>query len=62
MDSHNLEQHEYQERSRAYAKRIESVGIKVPEVSYCLLKDIPIPERVLAAEPLEQNDRALVSF
>lgn len=62
LDSHNLEQHEYLERSRAYAKRIETVGIKVPDVSYCLLRDIPAPERVLASEPITQSDKELVSF
>ena len=62
LDSHNLEQHEYLERSRAYAKRIETVGIKLPEVSYCLLRDIPAPERVLASEPISQGDKELVSF
>lgn len=61
LDSHNLEQHEYLERSRAYAKRIETVGIRVPEISYCLLKDIPAPERILASEPITQNDKDLVS-
>lgn len=57
-----MEQHEYLERSRAYAKRIETVGIKVPEVSYCLLRDIPAPERILASEPITQTDKEMVSF
>ncbi|OXU22040.1 hypothetical protein TSAR_001915 [Trichomalopsis sarcophagae] len=61
LDSHNLEQHEYLERSRAYAKRIETVGIKVPDVSYCLLRDIPAPERVLASEPITQSDKELIT-
>ena len=62
LDSHNLEQHEYMERSRAYMKRIETVGIKVPDISYCLLRDIPSPERVLASEPISQSDKDMVSF
>ncbi|XP_014216154.1 ragulator complex protein LAMTOR1 [Copidosoma floridanum] len=61
LDSHNLEQHEYLERSRAYAKRIETVGVKVPEISYCLLRDIPAPEKVLASEPITQNDKQLIT-
>lgn len=60
MDSHNLEQHEYIDRSRAYAKRVETIGVKVPEMIPCLLKDIPAPERVLAADPILQVDQDLV--
>lgn len=60
LDSHNLEQHEYMDRSRAYSKRIESGGVKVPAGTACLLKDIPAPERILAAEPLTREDRELV--
>ena len=62
MDSHNLEQHEIMERSRAYAKRLEAIGVKVPDRSQCLLKDIPAPERVLAAEPIAIEDQELVSI
>ncbi|XP_011493955.1 PREDICTED: ragulator complex protein LAMTOR1 [Ceratosolen solmsi marchali] len=61
LDSHNLEQHEYLERSRAYAKRIETVGIKVPDISYCILRDIPAPERVLASEPIIHCDKELIT-
>lgn len=62
LDSHNLEQHEYMDRSRAYLKRIETGGIKVPDsASSCLLKDIPAPERVLAAEPLAVGDHSLIT-
>ena len=62
LDSHNLEQHEIMERSRAYAKRLEAIGVKVPDRSACLLKDIPAPERVLVAEPLAKVDQELVSI
>lgn len=60
LDSHNLEQHEYMDRSRAYAKKIEVIGVHVPEHPPCLLKDIPAPERVLAGEGLPQHDQELV--
>lgn len=60
LDSHNLEQHEYMDRSRAYSKRIESCGVKVPGSKCCLLQDVPAPERFLAAEPLAQEDHELV--
>ncbi|XP_033212016.1 ragulator complex protein LAMTOR1 isoform X2 [Belonocnema kinseyi] len=59
LDSHNMEQHEISERSRAYAKRLEVIGVKVPERSLCLLKDIPVPEKTLSAEPLAIADQEL---
>jgi len=62
LDTHNLEQHEYMDRSRAYLKRIESGRIKFPETASCLLKDIPAPERILAANPLAAADQELVSI
>ena len=61
LDTHNLEQHEYMDRSRAYSKRIESGRIKFPEDASCLLKDIPAPERTLAADPLAAEDQELVN-
>ncbi|XP_015593333.1 ragulator complex protein LAMTOR1 [Cephus cinctus] len=60
LDSHNLEQHEYMDRSKAYSKRIETVGVKVPDISSCLLTDIPAPERILSTEPLPSADRQLI--
>lgn len=49
------------DRSRAYSKRIESGRIKFPEAASCLLKDIPAPERTLAADPLAAEDQELVN-
>ncbi|KAL7293710.1 hypothetical protein TKK_0012782 [Trichogramma kaykai] len=60
LDSHNLEQHEYIERSRTYIKRIETSGIRVPDLSFCLLKDIPAPEKVLASATLNPVDKDLI--
>lgn len=60
LDSHNLEQHEYMDRARAYSKRIESGRITLPETTSSFLKDIPAPERILAAEPLISKDQELV--
>lgn len=48
------------DRSRAYSKRIEAGGIKVPDSTSCLLKDVPAPEKILAAEPLDVEDHGLV--
>lgn len=61
LDTHNLEQHEYMDRSRAYMKRIEVARIKLPDTTSCLLKDIPAPEKVLAADPLAAGDQAMVN-
>ncbi|KZC07556.1 Ragulator complex protein LAMTOR1, partial [Dufourea novaeangliae] len=61
LDSHNLEQHEYVDRSRAYSKRIEAGGLKVPDSTSCLLKDIPAPERILAADSLGSGDHGLIT-
>lgn len=61
LDTHNLEQHEYMDRSRAYSKRIEAGRIKLPETVSCLLKDIPAPERILTADPLIAEDQELVN-
>ncbi|KAL0111993.1 hypothetical protein PUN28_013314 [Cardiocondyla obscurior] len=61
LDTHNLEQHEYMDRSRAYSKRIESGRVKLPETASCLLKDIPAPERILAADPLATEDQELIT-
>lgn len=61
LDSHNLEQHEYMERSRAYAKRIETGNFKIPKRNACLLQDIPAPEKVLSGAPISYMDEQLVS-
>lgn len=50
------------DRSRAYSKRIEAGGIKVPDSTSCLLKDVPAPEKILAAEPLDAEDHGLVNI
>ncbi|KAK0167636.1 hypothetical protein PV327_005007 [Microctonus hyperodae] len=60
LDSHNLEQHEYMDRSRAYSKKIESGEVKVPQSVSCLLNDIPVPEKTLAADPIALEDEELI--
>lgn len=62
LDSHNLEQHEYMDRSRAYSKRIETGGVKIPQTTCCLLNDVPAPERILSSEPLAAEDQELVRW
>ncbi|XP_051173392.1 ragulator complex protein LAMTOR1 [Leptopilina boulardi] len=61
LDSHNLEQHEVIERSRAYAKRLEAIGVKVPEQTPSMLKDIPALEKVLTSESLTTTDKELIT-
>ncbi|EZA57895.1 Ragulator complex protein LAMTOR1 [Ooceraea biroi] len=61
LDTHNLEQHEYMDRSRAYMKRIEAARIKLPDSTSCLLKDVPAPEKILAADPLTPGDQGLIT-
>lgn len=48
------------DRSRAYSKRIETGEVKIPDTASCLLKDIPAPERILAADPIASEDQGLV--
>ncbi|CAD6237315.1 GSCOCG00002247001-RA-CDS [Cotesia congregata] len=60
LDSHNLEQHEYMDRSRVYSKRIETGGVKIPQTTCCLLNDIPAPERILSSEPITTEDQELI--
>lgn len=63
LDSHNLEQHEYKERTKQYQQRLLMQGtsqrwhLSAPS----LLIDIPMPEKVLAAPPLSYADMDLVS-
>jgi hypothetical protein len=62
LDSHNLEQHEYLDRVKHYTQKLQSMSRWTPpRRPPCLLVDIPAPEKLLAAEPLTQQDLNLVS-
>lgn len=62
LDSHNLEQHEYLERIRHYGQKLQSTSRWVPpKRPPCLLVDIPAPEKLLAAEPISQQDLLMIT-
>jgi hypothetical protein len=62
LESHNLEQHEYLDRVKHYTQKLQSMSQWTPpRRPPCLLVDIPAPEKLLAAEPLTQQDLHLVS-
>jgi hypothetical protein len=62
LDSHNLEQHEYLDRVKHYTQKLQSMPRWTPpRRPLCLLVDIPAPEKLLAADPLTQQDLNLVS-
>lgn len=63
LDSHNLEQHEYKERTKQYQQRLLMQGTshRWHLSSPSLLIDIPMPEKVLAATPLSYADMNLIS-
>ncbi|XP_021924783.1 ragulator complex protein LAMTOR1 isoform X2 [Zootermopsis nevadensis] len=61
-DSHNLEQHEYLDRVKHYTQKLQSMSRWTPpRRPPCLLVDIPAPEKLLAAEPLTEQDLHLIT-
>ncbi|KAK7862101.1 hypothetical protein R5R35_012227 [Gryllus longicercus] len=62
LDSHVLEQHEYHERVKHYAQKLQS-GSRwtVPRRTPCLLLDVPAPEKFLSAEPLSVGNLDLIT-
>ncbi|PNF35312.1 Ragulator complex protein LAMTOR1 [Cryptotermes secundus] len=62
LDSHNLEQHEYLDRVKHYTQKLQSMSRWTPpRRPPCLLVDIPAPEKLLASEPLTQQDMNLIT-
>ncbi|XP_069680532.1 ragulator complex protein LAMTOR1 isoform X3 [Periplaneta americana] len=62
LDSHNLEQHEYLDRVKHYTQKLQSMSRWTPpRRPPCLLVDIPAPEKLLAAEPISQQDLHLIT-
>lgn len=62
LDSHNLEQHEYLDRVKHYTQKLQSMSRWTPpRRPLCLLVDIPAPEKLLASEPLTQQDMNLIT-
>lgn len=61
LDSHDLEQHEYYERMKAYNARLNGlVRWSPPNQSKLLLIDVPAPEKLLASEPISVENLNMV--
>ncbi|XP_058831056.1 ragulator complex protein LAMTOR1 [Topomyia yanbarensis] len=64
MDIHNIEPQEYNDRVKVYSQRLAQQWNTVPHpnsVSHVgLLKDIPYPESMLTAVPIEPEDLSMI--
>lgn len=65
MDSHNLQQNEYEERMKQYNVRVQQVfANKKNKLSTrfknCILEDIPWPDKVLQSDSINIEDKKLV--
>lgn len=73
LGPHALEQHEFLERVKLYAQRLQQVQLSsastgrrgvgagnIQQIAQPILADVPAPERWLAAHPLDARDLALV--
>ncbi|GAB6025902.1 hypothetical protein CHUAL_011874 [Chamberlinius hualienensis] len=62
LDSHNLEQHEYMDRTKLYSQRINNSNFKITPLSRPpgLLNDVPTVERVLTVEAVTVTDLQLI--
>lgn len=65
LDSHNLQQNEYEERMKQYNVRVQQVfANKKNKLSSrfknCILEDIPWPEKVLQSDSINIEDKKLV--
>jgi hypothetical protein len=66
LDSHTLEQHEYQDRVTHYTHRLNGQAVvqrwKPPPTRTCLLTDVNGPEKLLSTDQTLPSDLALVSI
>ena len=63
LDSHDLEQHEYYERMKAYKARLNGLVKWSPPYQYKnLLTEVPVPEKVLASEPISEANLLMVNY
>lgn len=64
MDSHNLQQHEYLERTKLYNSKVQQILLanknKLNKKPKCILEDIMDPEKVLNSNPISKEDLNLV--
>ncbi|GJQ70643.1 hypothetical protein Trydic_g23033 [Trypoxylus dichotomus] len=58
LDSHNLQQHEYIERSKLYRIRIHQLCMpsKCQQRNYLLLQDVPAADSILSLDPISIDD------
>ncbi|XP_023310456.1 ragulator complex protein LAMTOR1 [Anoplophora glabripennis] len=65
LDSHNLQQHEYLERTKMYNIKVQQAFANNRQLSKtlnrCILMDIPLPEKVLSTEPINPEDLSLIT-
>lgn len=63
LDSHDLEQHEYYERMKAYKARLSGLlRWSPPNQNKLLLTDVPAPEKLLSSDPISMDNFLLVSL
>lgn len=62
LDPHNLEQHEYLDRIKHYAQRIQTLprNENFPQIP-CILQDVPAPEKFLSSDIIVFTDITMVS-
>lgn len=64
LDSHNLQQHEYLERTKMYNSKVQQIlsahRHKLNRKPKCILEDIMNPEEVLNSEPIKREDLIMV--
>jgi len=64
LDSHTLEQHEYQDRVTHYTQRLNGLAVmqrwRAPPTRVCILADLPNPEKLLSTNGVHPNDLQMV--
>jgi ragulator complex protein LAMTOR1 len=64
LDSHTLEQHEYQDRVTHYTQRLNGLAVmqrwRAPSTRVCILADLPNPEKLLSTNGVHPNDLQMV--
>ncbi|RZB39494.1 ragulator complex protein LAMTOR1, partial [Asbolus verrucosus] len=66
LDSHNLQQHEYVERMKQYNIRVQQVCATkknklTNKLKNCILEDIPWTDKILHSEPINIDDKVLIT-
>ncbi|XP_075234973.1 late endosomal/lysosomal adaptor, MAPK and MTOR activator 1 [Lycorma delicatula] len=66
LGPHNLEHHEYLERMKIYATKLQTVPAITghwtqPRRQPCILVDIPAPDKMLSSSPIDNSDFFLIT-